>query len=149
MVGGIHMWEQPPVIGYKVILNPEGENYHCYRGQSKDGAGWIIINELNESELKEWSHIGKRERLNVLVNVLWENGHRNIYRLSDLLPIENGFRDVEAVLFDNGDEVRDFAENIEEIIDYKVIVKERRVVNRYRYGQKYRDKFLNQDKSTE
>ena len=48
------MWEQPPVIGYKVILNPEGRSYEHFIKQSEGGAGWIVSNGLKESELKEW-----------------------------------------------------------------------------------------------
>ena len=137
------MWEQPPVIGYKVILNPEGERYEHFIKQSEGGAGWIIGNELKESELKEWLQSSERDRLNLVVNVEWENGHKNVYRLSDLLPIENGFRDVTTVLFDNGMEVRNFTEEIEEVIDHYVIKRELEVVSRYDYNQKYRDKILN------
>lgn len=141
------MWEQPPVIGYKVILNPEGKNYQYFKHQSGGGAGWIIGHDVSESELKEWSHIPERERMYVFVNVLWENNNKNLCKLYDLLPIENGFRDVDTVLFEDGYEVRHLKENIEEIIDYNVIVKGRRIVSHRRYGPKYRDKFLNQDNS--
>lgn len=133
------MWEQPPVIGYKVILNPEGRHYDLYIKQSEGGAGWIINNQLREDDLKEWSQINESERLKTVVNVEWENGHRNIYQLSDILPIENGFRDVTTVLFDDGYEERDFTEKIEKIIDNHVIVRERKVVSRYDYNQKYRE----------
>ena len=139
------MWEQPPMIGYKVILNPEGEHYKHYIKQSEGGAGWIIDNRLKESELKKWSQSNERERLNVVVNVEWENGKKNIYRLSDLLPIENGFRDVTTVLFDDGCEAINFTEKIEEIIDHYVIVRGRKVVSRYDYNQKYRNKILNKE----
>ena len=137
------MWEQPPVNSYKVILNPEGENYGRYIKQSGGGAGWIIDNRLKESELKKWSQFSERERLNAVVIVKWENENKNVYRLSDLLPIENGFRDVTTVFFDNGMEVRNFTEEIEEIIDHYVIKRELKVVSRYDYNQEYRDKILN------
>ena len=137
------MWEQPPVIGYKVILNPEGKNYGFYIKQSGGGAGWIVGNGLKESELKEWSQSSERDRLDVVVSVEWENENKNVYRLSDLLPIENGFRDVTTVLFDDGVEVRNFTEKIEEIIDRQIIVRGRKIVSRYDYNQEYRDKILN------
>lgn len=137
------MWEQPPVIGYKVILNPEGIHYEYYIKQSEGRAGWIIGHDVSESELKEWLKYSEFDRLKLIVNVEWENGHKNIYRLSDLLPIENGFRDVTTVLFDSGMEVRGFTEEIEEIIDNQIIVKGRKIASRYDYNQKYRDKILN------
>ena len=137
------MWEQPPVIGYKVILNPEGRDYEYFIKQSEGGAGWIIDNGLKESELKNWSQSNERERLSVVVNVEWENGHKNVYRLHDLLPIENGFRDVTTVFLDDGCEVINFTEKIEEIIDHCVIVRGRKIVSRYDYNQEYRDKILN------
>ena len=137
------MWEQPPVIGYKVILDPEGVNYEHYIKQSEGGAGWIIDNGLKESELKKWSQLSERERLNKVVIVKWENENENVYCLSGLLPIENGFRDVTTVFFDDGTEARNFTEKIEEIIDHYVIVRGRKIVSRYDYNQEYRDKILN------
>lgn len=143
------MWEQPPVIGYKVILNPEGEHYQEYRHQSKDGAGWIIKNNITEYDLKNWSRQPEHERLRALVRVKWENKGVGNYRLSDLLPIENGFRDVTHVFFNDGLVLRDFTEELEELIDEKVIVDEKAIIRRLDYNQAYRDHFLNQDESTE
>ena len=93
--------------------------------------------------MKEWSQSSERDRLDVVVSVEWENENKNVYRLSDLLPIENGFRDVTTVLFDDGVEVRNFTEKIEEIIDRQIIVRGRKIVSRYDYNQEYRDKILN------
>lgn len=143
------MWDVVPVIGYKVILNPEGGQYHDYRHQSKDGAGWIVKNNLSNDELKNWIHLSQSTKLRNVVIVQWENGHKNSYQLADLLPIENDFRDVTTVLFDDGYEKRDFTEKIEEMIDYQVIVKGKEIVSRYDYDQAYRDQILNPNKSTE
>ena len=117
---------------------------HIIGGFSPTIASYISLKRNNKvKNLKEWLKYSEFDRLNLVVHVEWENENKNVYRLSDILPIENGFRDVITVLFDDGVEVRNFTEKIEEIIDHQIIVRGRKIVNRYDYNQKYRDKILN------
>lgn len=75
------MWYIPPMIGQKVMLNPEHEKYESDRAITGGVDGYIVALQNHN----DWMYSGHVDN----IEVLWENGSRLEYRPNQLLPIDN------------------------------------------------------------
>lgn len=132
-------WLLPPVVGQKVILNPEGGNFEEYNHrQAKGDAGYIVRLDFDLNET-EWAlHSEKDKKHSIALQIIWENGHENTYRLPDVLPIYEDMKDLHVIETSNGD-IRGTSEEIEAKLDDMIIKKRSHVYRHIKFDKTYRD----------
>lgn len=140
MVGGENMWILPPLVGQRVILNPEYENYNRYnQRQAKDNAGTVIFSD--ERVEKRWGELSLSTRNSISISVKWDNGNTYDYRLSALLPIDAPIEIMTTISFEDGSEFVLRESELEEVKDRKII-KEGRLVHRETNNKGEREEVL-------
>lgn len=111
------MWNIPPIIGQKVMLNPSYAHYQDFnRTQARNRDGYIL--SVQGMDLPKWLVNARRPTL----TVLWENGHENHYDLDALLPIDS-FKTIERVEFKGGSFLNVVSEKSRNYIAERVIMK--------------------------
>lgn len=94
-------WFLPPHKGQRVALDPSAPHYERYnRNQARNDKGIIVTDYGNT--IRNWVNHYFGNHSNIDVEVRWDNGHANVYKLRDLLPIESEEKFFEVV-FVGGD----------------------------------------------
>jgi hypothetical protein len=111
------MWNIPPIIGQKVMLDPSYAHYADFnRSQARGKDGYIL--SVNGMSLTKWLLDASQPS----VTVIWENGHENHYELKALLPIDS-FKTIERVEFMGGSFLNVVSEKGRDYIAERVIMK--------------------------
>ena len=80
------MWYLPPHKGHRVALNPESPYYERYnRNQARNDKGFILSDHGNA--IRNWVNRYRDNYDSIEIEVRWDNGHANLYKLRDLLPL--------------------------------------------------------------
>lgn len=94
-------WFLPPHKGQRVALDPSAPHYERYnRNQARNDKGIIVSDHGNT--IRNWVNRYFGNHSNIDIEVRWDNGHANVYKLRDLLPIESEEKFFEVV-FVGGD----------------------------------------------
>lgn len=91
------MWHTLPVVGQVVRLNPAHDDYSEYNRRQARGDLGVIIRRHNDVDTIAEIRRKIKGVSGASLDVQWQNGHRNTYRDTALLPINGVFLDFRVI----------------------------------------------------
>jgi hypothetical protein len=107
--------------GQRVILNPEGRNFEGYNNQAQGNAGYVISHRASDQDLNVILTNPNQHIPNWNLEVEWDNGVRNTYKVKDLLKVENNFKSIQEYYLSNGDRIPVLTDKDMQKVDERII----------------------------
>lgn len=136
MANEVCSWILPPILGQVVMVDPGGRDAQNYGDQSGHGMGYV--SSVNTDIRMAWHRISEDTKNAQEMRVIWDNGRENVYRIRDLLPFANKYKDLAKYSFNRGDSIFGEVEKLQDKLDRKLIYEGRFLSGHTLYDEKYR-----------
>jgi len=133
-------YAMPILIGMRVCLDPESSIFKDLNETAKGTAGYVYQLGTSNLNLTRWKTL--KSKGDAIVYVRFDNGNSLRLKERQILLVDSPSVTVTGYMFNNGDE-ESIIEGINEgILDFKIINRKLRIVNREIYDDAYRKRIM-------